>query len=320
MPNLGDLNSAAIDASLKLDKLQRVGSDRIVSIDGVQGVFTPIGSADSQAMGSDERKNLLAIVDQLKREVARLQQENLALGERLAVLTQRPAAPDDFASAVQQSVDELQQRLATMRNATSNFAVRQLKLDASVFVQVSPVGTIEYRFVQPGDDIEAAAVSRLAMEIVPLPRSDLSGVWSPGLFQPELGVPALSGVTAAQARALEANGIYSIGEFLQVATRARAQSYLEALLGVERRQLATWAQQAALMLLRGVDGRVATLLIDSGIVDFEAIATLSAEAIVKRYMALRKKRGAAGFPAIDAALAGRWIVAARRYLGLAEPA
>lgn len=315
---LGLNPSNLVEARLKLDKLQRVGTDSIVSINGVQGVFTPIGTADDQVMGADERKNLLAIIDQLKREVARLQQENLAFKERLSLLTQRPAAPDDFASAVQQSVDELQQRLATLRNSTSNFAVRQLKLDASFFVQVSPLGTIEYRFIQPGDDIEAAAVSRLSLEIVPLPRNDLAGVWLPGSFQPELAVSALPEITAEQISAVEGTGIYSIGEFLQVATRARAQAYLEALLGVERKQLALWAQQAALMLLRGVNGAAAVLLINAGIGSFDALASLLPEEVVSRYMTQREKEHAEDAPEIDSAVAERWIAAARRFLGLAD--
>jgi hypothetical protein len=151
-----------------------------------------------------------------------LRSDNLQLRGRIDTLTQRPSAPDDFASAIQQSVDELQQRMANMKNAMSNFAVRELKLDASVFVQVSPVGSIEYRFVQPGDNIEAAAVSRLSLDIVPVPRNDLAGVWTPNLFQPELPISALPEITLEQTRALEGEGLFSIGEFLQVGTRARA--------------------------------------------------------------------------------------------------
>lgn len=308
--------AAFLATDLRVDKLQRIGTDRIVSIEGVTGVFTPIAGADSQPMGADERKNLLAIIDQLKRETATLASDNLQLKGRLDTLTQRPSAPDDFASAVQQSVDELQQRMATMKNAMSNFAVRELKLDASVFVQVSPVGSIEYRFVQPGDNIEAAAVSRLSLDIVPVPRNDLAGVWTPNLFQPELPISALPEITPEQTKALEGAGLYSVGEFLQVGTRARAQAYLQALLGTERQRLALWAQQAALMTLRGVNGAAAMVLIEAGFGNFDALAGAAPEVVAKAYAVIREKNPQLDAPEAEFDLAAQWVHAARQYLGL----
>ena len=73
------LTAASLATDLRLDKLQRIGTDRIVSIEGVTGVFTPISSAETTPMGADERKNLLAIIDQLKREAAILRSDNLQL-------------------------------------------------------------------------------------------------------------------------------------------------------------------------------------------------------------------------------------------------
>ena len=213
----------AVATTTRLGTLTRIGTDRLVKVDGVTGVFTPITTATDQPLGPDERKNLLAIIDDLKREIGSLQTSNLKLAGDLRALRERPSAPDDFAAAVQQSLDEMQQRMSTMRNSMSNFAVRELKLDASVFVQVSPLGSIEYRFVQPGDDIEAAAVSRLSLDIVPMPKNDLAGVWTLNLFQPNVPISALPGITPEQAKSLEAAGLFSIGEFLQVGTRARAR-------------------------------------------------------------------------------------------------
>ena len=132
--------------------LVRIGTDRVVTVGGVTGLFTPITSASDQPPASDERMNLLTILDQLQREVGEVQSRNLKLDADLALLRQRPFAPEDFAGGLRQSLNELQQRMSTMRNSTSNFAVREFELDASMFVQVMPLGSIEYRFVQPGDN------------------------------------------------------------------------------------------------------------------------------------------------------------------------
>ncbi|MES2714540.1 MAG: DUF4332 domain-containing protein [Pseudomonadota bacterium] len=296
----------------------RLGGDRVVTVGGVTGLFTPITSGTDQPLGGDERQNLLAIIDQLKREVAEVQSRNLKLEADLAQLRQRPSAPDDFASGVQQSLDELQQRMGHMRNGTSNFAVREFKLDASVFVQVSPLGSIEYRFVQPGDKVDAASLSRIAMQVVPLPKDSLAGVWTPNLFQPDVPVSALPGITAESVRRLEAAGLYSIGEYLQVGTRARAQAHLEALLGVQRTSLALWAQQALLMTLRGLSGAAALVLIEAGLASFERLAAMLPAALQAGYEASRMARPDLGAPALDVALAAQWVRGARQYLGLPD--
>jgi WD40 repeat protein len=319
------LGRAAPDTAVTLDRvlnsatLTRLGGERIVTVGGVTGIFTPVTSAGDQPLGEDERKNLLAIIDKLKREVGEVQGRNLQLAADLATLRERPAAPDDFASGVQQSLDELQLRMAAMRNATSNFAVREFKLEASVFVQVSPTGSIEYRFVQPGDKIDAAALSKLSLQIVPLPKDNLAGVWTPNLFQPERPVGDLPEVNDTLARQLEAAGLFSVGEFLQVGTRARAQVYLAALLGVERQRLALWAQQALLMTLRGMSGASALLLIDAQAGSFAALAGLPPAALVALYDNARARRPDLAAPAIDDTLATLWVRGARQYLGHPEP-
>lgn len=304
-----------LDAA-RLDKFTRLGSDSIVTIDGIRGVFTPVGAADGTPLGNDERKNLQAVIDELRKEVGRLQSNNLQLGKDLSALRDRPSAPDDFAAAVQQSLDELQQRMSTMRNAMSNFAVKEFKLEADVFVQVSPLGNIEYRFLQPGDTTSPTALSKLSLHLVPVPKNNLAGVWTPNLFQPDLSLAALPDVTPEQQKRMEGAGLYSIGEFLQVGTRARAQAYLEALLETERKRLAIWAQQAALLSLRGVNGGGAMVLIEAGFGSFDALADADAVMLVKRYGKLREKNPQWAAGEVDDNLAAQWIRAARQYLGL----
>jgi hypothetical protein len=258
-------------------------------------------------------------IAQLKKEVAAQHNEIQRLKGELATLRDTPSSPSqDFASAVQQSLDELQQRMTTMNNPLANFAVRELELDAAVFVHVTPTGAVEYRFVQPGQSIEPAALSRLTIGVVPVPKTDLRGVWTAELFQPELGVGELPEVTAAQAKKLEKAGIFSIGEFLQVATRARAQAYLATQLGVDRRKLALWAQRAALMALRGVNGGAAQVLILAELGSFETLVAATAPGIVQRYARMREKHPELKAPPVDDALAAQWVRAARQYLGLPE--
>lgn len=312
------VNPILLGDATRLDPLTRLGSDSIITVGGVRGVFTPVGAADGQPLGTDERKNLQAVIDELRKEVGRLQGANLQLGNDLSALRDRPSAPDDFANAVQQSLDELQQRMASMRNSMSNFAVREFKLEASVFVQVTPLGTIEYRFVQPGDSSNPAALSKLSLDLVPVPKNNLAGVWTPNFFQPELGLAALPELKPDQLKRLEGAGLFSIGEFLQVGTRARAQAFLEALLETERRQLALWAQQASLMALRGVNGGAAMVLIEAGFGSFDLLADADLAALVKTYAAVRKKNPQFNAIDLDDALAQQWVRAARQYLGMAE--
>jgi|GEM_PF-2247839 len=298
--------------------LVQIGKQSVVTVGGITGVFTPLTTGAGKPLGDDERKNLLQIIEQLKREVSEVQSRNLKLESDLATLRERPSAADDFAGGVQQSLDELQQRMANMRNTTSNFAVREFKLEASVFVQVTPLGSVEYRFVQPGENAPPQALSKLSLQVVPVPKDSLAGVFTGNLFQPEVPVAALPGVSADAARKIESAGVFTLGEFLQVGTRARAQAYLSALLGVERQRLALWSQQALLMTLRGVNGAAALVLIEAGLSSFEALSQQAPDALVAAYEATRAQRPDLAAPMLDPTTAAQWIRAARQYLGLAE--
>ncbi len=318
LANVARLDLSALTKA-DLASLKRLGNDTIVSVNGVTGVFTPLTGADNAPVSGDERKNLLSIIDQLKKELAARHAEVLMLQQELATLRDLPSsAPEDFATAVQQSLDELQQRMANMHNGVSSFAVRDFKLDASVFVQVTPTGGMAYRFVQPGEDIEAAAVSRLSLQVVPIPKNDARGVWTSDLFAPDVPVSAMPEVDATVAARLEKAGVYSIGEFVQVATRARAQAQLQALLGVQRERIALWAQQAALMTLRGANGAAAVVLMRAGLGSFDALAATAPALVAQRYEQARAALTSVVAPAVDDALAAQWVRAARQYLGLPE--
>ena len=300
--------------------LLQLGTQSVLTVAGITGVFTPLTSARDQPLVADERENLLTLIDRLKREVSEVQGRNLRLEADLALLRERPSPADDFAGAVQQSLDELQQRMATMRNSTSNFAVREFKLDASVYVQLTPLGQVEYRFVQPGMDAPAQTLSRLSLQVVPVPKDNLAGVYTPNLFQPEAPVALLSGLGDEGASRMESAGLFTLGEFLQVGTRARTQATLSALLGVDRQRVALWAQQALLLTLRGMDGASALVLIGAGLGRFEALAGKPAQTLVAEFEQARAGRPDLGAPTLGPALAALWVRAARQYLGLAEVA
>lgn len=303
-------------APLDVRTFVRVGTDRLVTVGGVTGLFTPLGGDPGKPLGGDERANLLGLIDSLKRELAGAQSRSEQLSVDLDSLRQRGAPAADFASGVQQSLDELQLRLSSMRNPVANFAVRELKLEAGVAVQIGPTGTIEYRFLQPGDEMPASAVSRLSINVVPLPKDNLAGVWTSNLFQPERSLTDLPDISNQQAQRLEAQGMFSIGEFVQASTRVRAQAFLVALLEVDRTRLALWAQQAGLMTLRGVDGRVAATLIGAGLGSFDALARVPPAEMLTRYEAERAAQPQRNVPAITEATAALWVRAARQYLGL----
>lgn len=311
-----DLLREAVPA-FQRDALTKVGTDRLVTVEGVTGVFTPLITAKDGDLTDDERKNLLTVIEQLKQNLATAESEAAALHQQVETLRDAPTSASDFASGVQQSLDELTQRLSEMHNPVSNFAVREFSLEASVCVQVSPTGSIEYRFVQPGDEVNAAALSKLALTVVPLPRNGLAGVFTPNLFQPGVGVGALPGISTEAVQRLEAQGTYTLGEFLQVSTRMRAQVYLEALLEIDRKQLALWAQQALLMTLRGVDGKAALVLMEAGLDRFEALAAASPEDVGQRYLESSKSRPDLGAPELLEEWPALWVAAARQYLGLA---
>lgn len=200
-------------ARLDAATITRLGQDRVVAVEGVLGLFTSLGTGRETQPSADERANLSAIIDQLRREVTDLQARNLRLEGEVRILRERPAAPEDFAAGLQQSLDELQARMASMRNATSNVAVRQFRLEASVAVEISPLGRVGYRFLGPGERIAPEAISRLSLELVPLPRDTLAGVFTRDLFVPDRSLAALPDMPPALLDRLERAGLYSVGEY-----------------------------------------------------------------------------------------------------------
>src|SRR4051812_40533055 len=73
----------------------------------------------------------------LKAKIARLQTDNNTLKAQVAALSAPPRSPDDFASALQRTVNNLQGRLATLSNPVSNFAVKEFRIEAPVGISIT---------------------------------------------------------------------------------------------------------------------------------------------------------------------------------------
>lgn len=312
-PNIASTLGSRIDSTA----FQPISNPQVVTVDGITGVFTPVTNKPDTPISADERKNLQMLIENLQKQVGELRNENITLTQQLEVLRNPPHSPEDFATAIQQSVDELQQKLTAMKNPVSSFALKEFRIDANVMIDVTQFGTIEYRFIRPDDTIDPNALSRITMDLVPIPKASLDHTWTMDLFQPGLGIEELPHITSEQSKTLETNSICTIGEFLQVGTRARAATQLVALLGVERAALSQWLQQAELLTLKGTNGATVLVLIAAGFNSLSAIAATTPEALLNAYLEKRKGMNQSG--SVEATLeeANLWISASRRYLGTA---
>ena len=289
--------------------LHRVGAEEIVEVDGRPGLFTPFVGADPKDTPSTD--NLAQVVDVLRGEVGRLQAENTALTSRVAELSAQTRSSDDVAAALKHSLDVLQESLATMDNPVSNFAVREFHLESKVHVDVTELGTVGYRFVQPGEQVNPGVLSTLTLTLAPIPKpvSDADAVpAAPNL----VGVEAIDGLSAAQIAALRSAHITSAAAFERVATRATMTATLISLLGTDRDALGRFVLLAGLLAVAGLDRLRAAILYDAGITDVATLAASSPADVVRRYaQAARKRADDDGFRPTPDDVTG-WIAAARR--------
>jgi hypothetical protein len=286
-----------------------VGSSSLVNLDGRLGVFTPVADGDS---GAD---NTEAVIAALRKALTRLEGENAALRRQLAeVEAARKRSPDDFASAVAHTLDTLQHKLAQTTNPISRFAVREVEIDAQVTVDVSPLGTLEYRFVRPEDNIDPSKLSRIRLDLVPLPRED-GGLSAGPEFSPFAGVEDIIGVGETWRGALNHQQIYTINDLLVAGSRLKSSAELAALVGVDRTRLAEWIGHAELLSVRAIDPRAADVLWAVGIRSLEMLAGASAEEVSAKYNDEVARRAQKNLAPIDGAQAKAWIDAAINYHG-----
>jgi hypothetical protein len=254
----------------------------------------------------DTNKNLEEIVDRLTKELVAQQQANIELQHRIDQILAPAKSPDDLATALRTTVDGLQNELSSLSNPISNFAVKDFRLETSVAVGITPLGKIEYRLIQPGANVDASAVSKLTLSLVPVEKRLSAGSMPPGLFEPNKDLAAL-GLSDPLLQVLEENHIFTIGDFRSTAMRAQVRASLVAMELTTQRELALLQARAELMMLAGIDRTIADLLIAAGIDSLTLLARAKPEGLK---LILKD---------VDATLFPQWIAAAQSFTGI-DPA
>jgi predicted flap endonuclease-1-like 5' DNA nuclease len=275
--------------------------------------------ADLQLQNSVLRTQLVTLQEQdlrSREKIVALQQQEIQLREQLGQTQQRTGRePDDFASAVSHSLDTLQSRLTGLSNPVTDFAVREFQIDAKVAVNVTALGTVEYRFIQPGEVVDAAAVSNVSMKVVPVPKQTQAGSWSPVEFTPSAGVEEIRGIGKQLRLTLNQQGIYTIGDLLHAGGRVRGSVELAGLLQVDRYRVDEWLAHAQLLTIRDVTGRIAGVLYEIGVRGLKELAAREPGELAAAFNTQVALTGRKRVAEVTAAEVTPWIRAARSFLG-----
>lgn len=309
-------NSLETDLELRnLGILKRVESEELIDHNGRYGIFTLLTSDKTEAEATSE-ENLHAIVEILRQDIGRLQAKNLELEQRLRQATTQPSrTPDDVMTAISHSVDSLQAKLNQMTNPVSDFVLREFTIETKAYVEVTSLGTIDYRFVQPGDDIDPNQLSLLRMTLAPVPKKDAAGSISGPAFTPFEDIEEIQGIGEIYKEKLNRHNIYTVSDLLHAGTRVRSRVELAAMLEVDHKRLGEWLSHAELLTVKEIDARAAEVLFDIGITGLEALSQAQADALSEKYNHDVAEKDLAVLKPIDLATAQRWISAAKTYTG-----
>ena len=268
------LDLAAVNRTIELDD---VAPQRLVTVDGRLGLFTPVEGDDAKA----STDNLSEIVDVLRRQVEQLQQKNADLTAEIEAIPPRSA--DDVAAAIAASVDSLQGRLGQMDNAVTNFGLREFSLQSKVRVDVTALGTLGFHFVQPGDQLPAEALSTLSVTLVPVPKEQpldpAAGPTTAGADLHDLGF------SQPDIALLRSQHVNTAAELASVGTPASATATLASMLGTDRVDLADRIAQATLTTLPELDLARAAVLRSTGLGTVAALAASTPDAVAEQYAA-----------------------------------
>lgn len=274
---------------------------------------------DLQAANTALRSQLVTLqeLDLRSREkIVALQQMEITLRDQLGQTQQRSGRePDDFASAVSHSLDTLQSRLTGLSNPVTDFAVREFQIDAKVAVNVTALGTVEYRFIQPGEAVDPAAVSNVSMKVVPVPKQTQAGSWSPVEFTPSAGVEEIRGIGKHLRETLNQQGIYTVGDLLHAGGRVRGSVELASVLEVDRYRVDEWLAHAQLLTIRDVTGRIAGVLYEIGVRSLKELAAREPGELAAAFNAQVLATGRKRVAEVTAASVTPWVRAARTFLG-----
>jgi predicted flap endonuclease-1-like 5' DNA nuclease len=269
----------------------------------------------------------------VRAEVLRLKEADLAQREQIVELKQKEILlqgqlsdkrvggrePDDFASAVSHSLDTLQSRLTGLSNGVTDFAVREFQIDAKVAVNVTSLGTVEYRFVQPGEAIDSTAVSNVSLKVVPVPRQTQAGSWSAVEHTPAAGVEEIRGIGKQLRQDLNDRGIYTVGDLLHAGGRVRGSVELARELQVDRFRVDEWLAHAQLLTIRDVTGRIAGVLYEIGVRSLKELAEREPMELAAAFNAQVQLTGRKRVAEQTATTVTPWIRAARNFLGNQTP-
>jgi hypothetical protein len=273
---------------------------KLTTLDGFVGVFTPI--AEQGPTSPPATDNLQALVDRLTSELTRLQERNIALQGKLDKALAPATSSDDLASALQRTVNRLQSELASLSNPVSNFAVKDFRLETSLTVSITELGSVEFRLLQPGANVDPSAISKLTLSLVPIEKQLSAGTFASSLFEPDKDLSTI-GVAPPLREILERNHIFTIGEFRTAAMRSQVRTLLTSSERATRDELVRLQARAELVLLAGVDLEIADTLINANITTLRALGASTPAGL------------ALVLPRIDARRLAHWIDAAKVFDG-----
>lgn len=278
---------------------------RIVVVEGKKGVFVPLAGAN---LTEDRSVDVLVkMIELLQSALVERECEVLVLKERIAELAAPPQSPDDFSAAIQSTVDSLQNELSRLSNPIANFAVKEFKIDTRVGVRITPLGTVEYRFAGPGERVKKASQSLLSLTLVPVEKAhecdeDLLRFLAP--FRPIAQIAELADKYPSAQDYLEANHVYTIGEFLRAGGRVKIQARIAAAVHVDAKTLERWLETAEMLLVKDLDYGLVVQLQRAGIHGMGGLQSADAEETVA---ALKRAD-------VDIERVCRWREIAARYL------
>ena len=296
-----------------LSAMTSVGNTELIKYADKYGLFTPLTDAE---LPEESDKNLQQLILTMKQQLSQLQQENLQLKQSLEEeRIKHHRTPDDFATAISHSIDSLQTRLNDTKNPLSRFAIKAFDIDMRVYAEVTSIGTIDYRFVSPEEQVDPNRLTQIKMSVVPLPKENLSGSWTAPEFTPMRDIEEIQGIGEVYQKRLNKSQIYTIGDLLSVGTRVRSKVELAKLLEVDRNKLSEWLNQAELMTIRDIDGRAAEVLAEAGIANLNQLAQQEASALTTAYNTIVQEKAHASLKPIIEETVQKWIDTASAYMG-----
>jgi len=302
--------------SIAAGALKPAASEELLRVGDRYGLFIPLTDTSSTTPGTGtSADNMHAIVEALQKRINELTNENMSLKQQIEEISKPAHSPDDFARALQHSLDTIQSRFSAMSNPISDFALKEFKLDSTVRIEVNKVGLIEYRFIQPGEQVREQEISRISINAVPLPKQQTSGTMSRPSFTPLMGVEDIDGVGDKYRSIFNAHQIYTINDLLTTGTRVKNRVELSAMLGMDRKALDNWISQASLMTIRDVEGRDARVLFDIGITSLELMAEETPATLIKKFNTRAQTKGYSSIRPLTEERAAEWISTASQFVG-----